>query len=236
MNQEFTTNPNVLKWIQFDQYSLADIVLILAGTLLWNVAYFIIIKNAFKNKFVEMPVAAGASNISWEFVWGFLFKTNMGLLFVWGLRIWFFMDILIFIAIMKFGKKQIKSIQLASLFSWIEPALIIAWGFVFWAFIKEGYDTPMGATSAYVITIIMAWVYITSFLNNDPKYYSIHVAWTKGLGNLLMTIFVFNHYFEGMWFLKIMTLIVTVLDIIYFILVAKSKFNRNLTPITPSNI
>lgn len=223
MNTTFTSDPDVLKWIQFDRYSLADILLILAGTILWNVAYFIIIRNAFRNKFVEMPVAAGASNISWEFVWGFMFKTNMGLLFVWGLRIWFFMDLLIFVAILKFGKKQLKNMSLASAFNWIEPALVIAWGFIFWAFIKEGYDTAMGATSAYIITIIMAWVYITTFLNNDSKFYSIHVAWTKGLGNLLMTIFVFNHYNEGMLFLKFMTLIVTVLDLIYFIMVAKAK-------------
>jgi hypothetical protein len=228
MDLQFTKDPAVLKWIRFDLYSVADIMLILIGTVLWNIAYFIIIKNAFRNKFVEMPVAAGASNIAWEFVWGFLFTTNMGLLFVWGLRIWFFMDVLIFIALMMYGKKQIKNAILSSAFSWIEPALIISWGFIFWAFIKEGYDTAMGATSAYIITIIMAWVYITNFLNNDAKYFSIHVAWTKGLGNFLMTVFVFNHYSEGMWFLKCMTIIVTILDLIYLIMVAKSKYQSQI--------
>jgi len=223
MIQEFTTDPEVLKWIRFDLYSMADIVLILLGTILWNIAYYIIIRNGFRNKFVEMPVAAGASNIAWEFVWGFMFKTNMGLLFVWGLRIWFFMDVLIFIALMQYGRKQLRNQVIANAYSWIEPALVIAWGFIFWAFINEGYDTAMGATSAYIITIIMAWVYIATFLNNDPKYFSIHVAWTKGLGNFLMTIFVFNHYAEGMWFLKFMAIVVTLLDLVYFIMVYRAK-------------
>jgi hypothetical protein len=227
MDLQFTKDPAVLKWIRFDLYSPLDVALILAGTVLWCVAYFIIVRNAFKNKFVDMPIAAGAANIAWEFVWAFMVVTDMGLLFVYGLRVWFLMDILILYTTFKYGSKQILNKRLAGAFVWTEPFVLIAWGFLFWFFIKEGYDTSMGATSAYVITTIMEFVYITTFLNHDQKYFSFHVAWTKGVANFLMTLFVFNHYAEGMWFLKTMTIIVTVLDIIYIVMVAKAKYFSN---------
>lgn len=224
MDLQFTKDPEVLKWIRFDLYSPTDVALILAGTVLWCVAYFIIVRNAFKYKFVDMPVAAGAANIAWEFVWAFLFVTDMGQLFVYGLRAWFLIDVVILYATFKYGSKQILNKRLASAFVWAEPFVLIIWGFIFWFFIKEGYDTSMGATSAYIITVIMEFVYITTFLNHDSKYFSFHVAWTKGAANFLMTLFVFNHYVEGMWFLKTLTLVVTVLDIIYIIMVAKAKY------------
>jgi hypothetical protein len=224
MDLQFTKDPEVLKWIRFDLYSPTDVALILAGTVLWCVAYFIIIKNAFKNQYVDMPLAAGAPNIAWEFIWSFLVVTDMGLLFVYGFRVWFFMDILILYTTFKYGSRQIVNPTLAKSFVWIQPFILISWIFLWYFFIKEGYDTPMGATSAYIITVLMEFVYITTFLNHDPKYFSFNVAWSKGLGNFMMTIFVFHHYSENMWLLKTMAIIVTVLDIIYVILVAKAKF------------
>ena len=209
--------------INLTDYTRLEIGLVLGGTILWNVVYFIIIRNAFKNKYVEMPLPAAASNLAWEFAWGFLLMTNMGSLFVWGLRVWFFMDLFIFYTVLKYGAKQLQVPLLKRYHVAIELACVLAWTIVFYYFSKEGYDTPMGATSAYVITVIMAALYITFFLSSTmPQAYSLTSAWCKGLGNLLMTIFVFLKY-PDLNMLKTLTVVVFVLDFVYVYLLYQRK-------------
>jgi hypothetical protein len=210
--------------INFTDYSKLDIALILAGTIMWILAYAFIIRNAIRNKFVEMPAPAAASNLAWEFVWGFLLVTNLGLLFQWGLRIWFFMDVIIFYFVLRYGSKQYNSDVFKKNFLWSEILLLLIWIPAFYYFYHEGYDTLMGTTSAYMITIVMAMLFITNFVNaRNKSYFSKEVAVSKFLGNTLMTIFVFIHHSQGLIFVKLMTIAVLFLNILYVIMVFKNK-------------
>ena len=215
--------PNLVKYINVCDYSVLELSLILIGTIFWNVVYVIIIRNGLRHKYVEMPVPAAASNLAWEFVWGFLFVTDLGLVFVWGLRIWFFLDLFIFYCVVKYGDKQLSTPLLIKYFKPIEILLALAWTLAFYLFIKEGYDTSMGATSAYIITVIMAFFYIYFFLSagNEDKY-SFTAAWCKMVGNTLMTVFVFIHY-PTLELLKFLTIIVLILNVLYVIVVKRHQ-------------
>ena len=214
-----TEYPEFSKIINICDYSITELALVFTGTIFWVVVYVIIIRNSIKNKYVEMPVPAAASNLAWEFAWGFLFTTDMGLLFVWGLRIWFILDVFIFYNVLRYGDKQISTPLLKKYFKPIELASVFLWTLGFYFFIKEGYDTSMGATSAYIITIIMASLYSIFFLSsNFKKGYSLTNAWCKMLGNALMSVFVFIHY-PDMHFLQFTTIVVFILDVVYIPLV-----------------
>lgn len=222
--------PELIKYINLCDYSLLEISLILIGTIFWNIVYVIIIKNGLKNKYVEMPVPAAASNLAWEFAWGFLFVTDMGLVFVWGLRIWFFLDLFIFYCILKYGAKQLSTPIIIKYFKPVEIISAIVWTLAFYFFIKEGYDTSMGATSAYIITIIMAFLYLYFFLSSGHQdKYSFTAAWSKMIGNTLMTVFVFMHYPE-MYMLQFFTFIVLILNVLYVITVKTYQSNSKNTP------
>lgn len=215
--------PQLSRYINLCDYSVIEIILVLAGTLFWIAAYYIIIRNAFRNKYVEMPVVAGAANVAWEFTWGFLLVTDLGLVFVWGLRIWFFMDLLILYSLMKWGMKQYKDPQLVRVFRPITLLQVLVWIPTYLYFDHGGYDTPMGATSAYVICVLMAVLYFTSFVGTPNKsFYSPWVAWMKWLGNTAMLVFVFLHY-PDLRFLQIMTLVVFAFDLWYLILVLRHR-------------
>ncbi len=210
--------PELAKYLNICDYSILDLSLIFLGTFFWMIAYFIIIRNAFNNKFIEMPVVAGAANIAWEFSWGFLFKTDIGLVFVWGLRIWFLMDILILYGLLKWGYKQSKNKLFIKNFKLITLLQVLVWIPIYIFFLNEGYDTSMGATSAYLICVLMAVLYVTTYVNSNHKdKYSIWVAWLKGIANTLMTIFIFIHYKE-MHFLQSMAVIVFIFNIWYIFL------------------
>ena len=215
---------NTNTWINLTDYTPLDIGLILAGTLLWILAYAFILRNALRNKFVEMPAPAAASNLAWEFVWGFFLVTNLGALFQWGLRVWFIMDVFIFYFILKYGAKQFNNPVFKKHFHWTELAQLVVWIPAFYYFYHEGYDTPMGTTSAYMITVVMAVLFIVNFINAKNKaYFSKEVAISKFLGNALMTVFVFIHHSQGLIFVKLLTIVVLILNVMYIILVIQSK-------------
>ncbi|MGA0560171.1 hypothetical protein ACO2Q8_26145 [Larkinella sp. VNQ87] len=215
-------------WINFCDYTPVQLGLILAGTLLWNLAYFLIIRNGFRYRYVEMPCLAGSANFAWEFAWGFLIVTDMGQLFVWGLRVWFFMDILIFALLLRYGYKQISSPIVRPYHALIEWAVFLFWIPVFYFFYQEGYDTSMGATSAYVITVVMEAMFIYHFLQHPPgSVFAPAVGWCRLLGNGAMSVFVGIKY-PTMYFLQLLAVAVFILDLIYVILQHRhAAFNRN---------
>jgi hypothetical protein len=81
----------------------------------------------------------------------------------------------------------------------------------------------MGTTSAYMITLVMAVLFITNFANAKSKeYFSPEVAISKFLGNTLMTLFVFVHH-KDLIFVKIMAFAVFFLNILYILMIYKNK-------------
>ena len=221
--------PGLSPYINLCEYSLADIVLIVVGTLFWNAAYIIIIRDGFRNKFFEMPVPAAASNLAWEFVWGFMVITSLGSGFVWGLRGWFFLDIFIVYGILRYGNKQINIPEIKSWFVPLFLVSVVMWIPAFYLFIVDGYDTSMGATSAYMITVIMELLYILFYLSagSNQQYYAPSVAWLRLIGNAFMSVFVFMHY-PQMLLLQYMCLLVLVLDIIYLVLLHRKNLSWSI--------
>lgn len=215
-------------WINFCDYTPLQISLVLAGTILWNLAYFFIIRNGFRFQYIEMPCLAGSANFAWEFAWSFLIVTDMGKLFSMGLRGWFFLDILIFALLLRYGYKQITSPIVRPYHALIEWAVFLFWIPVFYFFFQECYDTSMGATSAYVITVVMEAMFIYHFLQHPPgSVFQPAVGWCRFLGNAAMSMFVLLKY-PSLSFLQLLALAVFILDLIYVILQHRhAAFNVN---------
>ncbi|MFO7822791.1 MAG: hypothetical protein R6V72_02550 [Cyclobacterium sp.] len=215
-------------WINLQVYSPLEIGFLLAGTVLWNVAYFIIIRNAIRFKKMEMPFLAVCSNIAWEFSWAFLLHTDLGELFQWGLRVWFFMDVAIFYFTVRYGASQMKTDLFGKMFVPFMLILVIWWIPVFYFFETEGLDTKMGTTSAYLITVVMASLFVFNASRKAPGLIGTKsVAWFKFFGNLFMTIFVFLHHPDS-HFLQLLTFAVFVLNIIYILQVSRgAKANQH---------
>lgn len=216
-------------WINLETYTVAQLLFLFVGTLLWNVAYFIIIRNAIRYKKMEMPFLAVCSNIAWEFAWAFLLNTDLGALFEWGLRVWFFMDVFIFYFAVKYGAGQMSRDIFGKYFLPFLLLLVVWWIPVFYFFETEGLDTKMGTTSAYIITVVMASLFIFNATRQAPGLIATRwVAWTKGFGNLFMSVFVWLHHPDAN-FLKMLTFAVLVLNIIYVIQAHRKYAQKQMT-------
>ena len=146
----------------------------------------------------------------------------MGMLFAWGYRIWFFLDVVIVIGLLKYGKKQITSPAVKQYFHAGVIFAMIAWAFALYFFVKEGHDTVTGATTGYILNVMMSALYIVLILARGVKDMSLVVAWSKLLGTFPISIFCFivwpdNH------FLHTLCVATTILDVMYVAVFYKER-------------
>ena len=225
----FTGGSNA--WFNLVDYTLFDLILVSVGTLFWVVCYVAVIRNGFKMKYAEMPMFVGAGNIAWEFIWSFFEQTNMGVFYLWGYRAWFVLDLFIFFLIFKYGHKQTNIPLLQKYWKYCFVLVTVFFCFFFYYFAQGGYDTPIGATSAFFLSVGISTLYITQLLaNKNPNNYSWTAAWTRACGDTIMTIFALHYY--NITIIGVMGAYVVSLDLIYVILLYKMRKEARLKAAT----
>jgi len=210
--------------INLTDYTIAQHIFFALGCLLWVFTYIKVIHAIRKNAFIEIPLIAVTANFAWEFLWSFVFITDMGLLYVWGYRLWFFLDCFIVYGLFKDGYKQIETPSIRKYASHIIALAIAGWVFMLYYYIKI-YDEPVshnGVFSGYILNVMMSALYIPIMLRMGATWqFSKWAAWFKGVGTLLITVFCFLRYDDG--FLLSMCIVTTLLDATYIYLVMRKK-------------
>lgn len=207
--------------INLKDYTPYEHICFAVGCLLWVVVYGITIRT---RQFVDIPLISVCANIAWEFLWSWVFVTDMGALYVWGYRVWFFLDCYIVYGLFRYGYKQIIIPGLAPKARLAAVCGIIGWGVMLYFYIKN-YDAPishMGAYSGYILSILMGVLYLTLFLSmNNLGLFSYASVWCAGLGNLLVSLFCFSHFTDG--FLLSMCGFTTLLNAAYILVFSRQR-------------
>jgi hypothetical protein len=197
------------------RYSTAELLFFAAGGLAWALAYMGVLREIVRNKFVEIPATAVTANIAWEFVWGIVHRTDLGSLFAWGYRVWFFLDLFIVWGLLRYGVRHLGTPKLRDYFRAAVVLAIVAWSATLWLLVRQGYDTPNGIVTGYMVTLLMSALYIPQFFRErDRTPYSPFVAWCKLLGNGLVIGFCVLAY-PGNGFLLAICGVTLVLDLYY---------------------
>lgn len=198
-------------------YTPTEHVLFAIGCVFWVITYIIVIRAIIKKKFVEIPIIAVCSNFAWEALWSWHFKTNMGTAYVWGYRVWFFLDCFIVYGLVRYGMKQLSVEALKKHFYLIVGFSFAACGLLFYYYISI-FDKPvthMGAYSGFVANILMSSIYIPLLVTKGKTGgFSYLAAWCKALGTFFTTLFVVVK-FPDLHFLMAMCIVVTILDATY---------------------
>jgi ribose/xylose/arabinose/galactoside ABC-type transport system permease subunit len=203
------------------------------GFLAWAPAYVAVVIIAFRHQRLEIPIIAATSNVTWEFLWGFVFTQDMGpgLQFVYrGACI---MDLFILFNVFRYGAKQTNSPLLRQYHVPLVLVQLVGWGFFFWSLRDSGYDLPLGSVSAYLDNIVMSSLYLWLLLSRpDPRDLSLTVALSKGIGTGMVTVFVFMRYPDNS-FVRTLAVMVGLLDLTYIIsLPLRLRQVRGRPPIT----
>jgi hypothetical protein len=187
-----------MRLINSDHYPVLGLIFNGAGCLFWVLAYGILVWEIRKKKFVEMPVYVAGANIGWELVWSFIYHPDTGSLFAFSYQAAFFLDCFIFYSILRYGSKQPMNAD-----SKTHLLLFCSVNFAFWIFfcyffMKEGYDTNIGANSGYIINVILSLQCVFMLLQTKKtENFSLLLAWSRTLGTGLITVSMFIFYPES---------------------------------------
>jgi PAS domain S-box-containing protein len=235
------------EWLNFKDYTQFQLAIALIGSVLWVMAYFFLIKDTLRTKYMEMPYFIACGNFAWEILYAYVFDgyINLGLVYVWGYRAWFFLDIFIFILLLRYGQKQVDNDWVSRNFKIINVALLIFFTLFFYGWIKEGFDnTPihgdgsikLGATSAYMLNFGITILYIVHFFKRQSVYkFSKPIAWCKGIGTALFTILFWQIDPEN-YLVQILGVLIFAGDITYTFLLYKYQPLKKSGKINLKNI
>ncbi|MBI1223317.1 MAG: hypothetical protein GC180_11990 [Bacteroidetes bacterium] len=216
---------NLNDWINFDKYSVEVVVLALCGAVFWVSVYLFTIRIIISKKWVEMPVYVACGNIVWEFLWGFVFyeQIDMGKLFIYSYRIWFILDVYIFISIYRYSYKQIENAFLRQHAKKLVIGLTAMWFILLYAFIATGVDAPFGAQSSYILNLGISTLYILMWLRlGNTQSFSRPIAFCKMIGTAFYTVF-FAVQFPGNYFVPAIGSVIFILDLTYTFLLVKGS-------------
>src|ERR1041385_3296459 len=217
-------------------YTTLELILFAGGCYLWVIAYIVYMINIHKKRCVDMAFFAAAGNIAWEFVWSWcLPTTDMGLVLVWAYRIWFFFDLYIFAGIVRYGAKQITTPALRRVFKPMAIVTAFVMTLLFYFFKIQGYDTTIGANSAFILHLFISALCLAMILRKPPGvYFSYPVAWMRSIGTGTNVIFMFLHYPQN-YMLETLAALALLLDTTYvriFYLRRRANKNWNIENLT----
>jgi hypothetical protein len=170
-----------------------------------------------KKKFVEMPFFIAAGNITWEFVWSFIYFPDTGKIFALQYQAAFALDCVIFYYVFTYGAAYIKMPEMKRNFKAICIFSLIGWGVLNYFFVADGYDTAIGATSGCILNLVISVMYPIVMIQTGAQYFSTIVAWCKMLGTGLITVSLFFFYPKN-HFVQSLGVIILLLDCYYIYL------------------
>jgi hypothetical protein len=199
-------------------YTPFELLLFCFGCWLWVVCYVVIIRDVRRYKFVGMPAFAGAGNIGWEFVWTFLFATNMGLIADWAYKAWFVIDVYIFWKLVQYGDKQGWAPAIRRVYKPMILGGAAFLGLLYYFFRTSGHqDYEIGAATAYIDNCLMSVLYLFMLSRlTDVRGLAPSIAWMKMIGTGTNTVFMILRFPQDR-FIHALGIGLFVCDVIYIV-------------------
>lgn len=176
-----------------------DIILQGLSGVLWIITYILIIKKSIKDKTYGMPFIAMCLNLTWEFVFVFIYKTDIFHQLV--CLIWFILDLIIVFIFLKYGYKDFKkrySLSRLSFLILVVFTLLASFIFMLLAPIDFSvlFDESIFLSAgfiAYFQNLLMSILFVLMFLERgNSKGQSMFIALFKYIGTFCVAITKFS--------------------------------------------
>ncbi len=200
-------------------------IILLAGGIFWILTYIFIISKGFKDKTYGMPLIALCANISWEFIFSFIFPHTPPQLFINYL--WFGLDIIIVIQFLKYGKNEFSDLSSSKLYTLFTFLIVSEFGIILVSSITIGEFK--GVYSAFGQNLLMSILFIMMlFKRNSLRGQSIYIAIFKMFGTGLSSLhyYLYEPISQSSFILPSLFVSIFVFDIVYIYLIIK-RYNSN---------
>jgi hypothetical protein len=193
---------------------LANSLLIGSGVF-WTFTYLLILRRGSADKTYGMPMLALCANLSWEFIFAFVFPHPYPQRII--NYIWFIFDVGLLAQYIYYGKQAFPDFLPDKLF-YLNFLLSLLFSALMIAFISIEFEEYIGYYAAFSQNLLMSALFIHMFLKrNNASGQSIYIALFKMLGTILASI-IFYLYFPKSYLLILLYFAILFYDLLYFFL------------------
>jgi hypothetical protein len=195
-----------------------DAILVGSG-LLWTLAYLLIIRQGFLDSTFGMPLAALCANLSWEFIFAFVYPHDLPQRAV--NVVWFSFDLVILVQLLLYGPREFSGLPRRLFYAAFALALATAFGAVLTITLQFGdFD---GAYSAFGQNLMMSVLFVTMLhARGSLRGQSVSIAALKMGGTALASFafYFFNPDYDGSVLLPFLYVAILVFDAVYLVATA----------------
>lgn len=199
----------------------------ISSGLFWTLVYILIIKRGFEDKVLGMPLVALCANISWEFIFSFIYPHDAPQYYV--NIVWFLFDVVILVQALKFGKFDFNPRLPLKLFY---PAFALTFLMSFCAvlLVSREFKDWDGKYAAFGQNLMMSVMFVSMLLRRaSVKGQSIYIALFKMIGTLLPSILFFLYYPKSL-LLDYLYVSIFIFDLIYFVMLYRKCLEERINP------
>ena len=194
-----------------------DILLVGSGVL-WSITYLLIIRRGFLDRTYGMPLVALCANLSWEFIFSFVFPhgplqrpVNV---------VWFSLDLIILYQLLRYGAREFARLSKKHFYGMV--ALGFCMAFLAVLFITLEFEDFDGAYSAFGQNLMMSILFLAMLYGRKSlRGQSLSIALTK-MGGTALASFAFLFFsvsYEESVLLPFFYGSILIFDFIYFVMV-----------------
>ena len=198
-------------------------ILKVASGVFWSLVYIFILVRSYRDKSCGMPMMALCANISWEFIFAFVFPHAVPQIYV--NIVWFLLDFLILLQFLKYGKGEYQKLFLPSFL------VTLIFSFLIIVSVTIEFNDWFGKYAAFSQNLLMSILFISLLKKRDNvQGQSLYIAVFKMAGTLFASI-LFAVYYPSLLIIVLSGLIF-VCDWIYIILLYQKFTALRMNPWT----
>jgi len=191
--------------------------LMIGDGIFWTIAYLLIIRRGFLDHTYGMPLVAACANISWEFIFSFIYPP-FTVQHVINL-IWFAIDAIIVIQVLRNGPREFADLAKWVFYVAFSLALVTSFCAVLLVTLElNNLGTYAGTYAAFAQNLVMSVLFIAMlYRRRSLRGQSISIAICKLLGTLLaaLAFYLYIPVFHRSVLLPFLYIAILVYDIIY---------------------
>lgn len=192
-----------------------ELWLALMAGVFWVLTYVIIILKGYKDKRCGMPFAALCGNVTWEYIYTFIFPHPPPASYI--IFLWLVLDVVILFQFILYSRDDLpKPLSGRFFFSTLVTALFIA--FTLHYFIALEFSNFDGGYSAYGLNLMMSLLFVAMLLRrNDLRGQSMYIAVFKLIGTVFASILSYSFYPSSV-LLMYLYIVTFFFDVLYLVM------------------
>lgn len=206
-------------------------LLMLGSGLFWMATYVLIIRRGFLDRTYGMPLVALCTNLSWEFIFSFVYPHVAP--YIYTNVVWLSLDVVILIQFLKFGPSEFPSLSTKRLYLTLLVVQLVSFCTVLLVSV-EFDDTYHGAYAAFGQNLMISVLFIAMLSGRDDvRGQSPYIALSKMIGTALASLAFYLFppaRFEGSVLLPFLSAATFVFDLAYVALICQKCREQGIAP------